>query len=68
MRHELYDPAAVIRVSGQVTALTYQLMDVDLRIDRALDQRSRRDFRWWCKRRATLATRLQTLLLTVAIS
>lgn len=48
---------------SQVAGLHIQLQDADWRIDQALDRGSRRDFVMWCKRRASLAGRLQTLLL-----
>lgn len=52
--------------SSQVAGLHYQLLDTDAHIDRALDRGSRREFMLWAKRRASLAGRLQTLLLLVA--
>ena len=53
--------------TSQIAGLHYQLLDTDARIDRALDQGRRRDFMAWCKKRASLAARLQTMLLQVAV-
>lgn len=52
--------------SSQVTGLHIQLLDTDARINRALDRGSRREFMVWAKRRASIASRLQTLLLLAA--
>lgn len=49
--------------SAQIAGLHIQLSDTDARIDRALDHGSRREFAVWCRKRASLAARLQTLLL-----
>ncbi len=49
-----------------IAGLHYQLLDTDARIDRALDAGRRRDFMAWCKKRATLSSRLQGLLLSEA--
>jgi hypothetical protein len=54
--------------SAQIAGLHYQLLDTDARIDRALDRGSRREFKVWCQRRASLAARLQSMLLSVALS
>ena len=54
--------------STQIAGLHIQLLDTDARIDRALDRGSRREFTAWCQRRASLAGRLQILLLSVAAS
>jgi hypothetical protein len=53
-------------LTAQVAGLHIQLLDTDARINTALDRGSRREFRVWCKRRASLAARLQTLLVTAA--
>lgn len=55
-------------LTSQVAGLHIQLLDTDARIDTALDRGSRREFAVWCKRRASLASRLQTLLITMAAS
>lgn len=52
--------------TSQVTGLHFQLLDTDARINRALDRGSRREFMVWAKRRASIAARLQTLLLMAA--
>jgi hypothetical protein len=52
--------------SAQIAGLHIQLQDADARIDRALDRGSRREFAVWCRKRASLAGRLQTLLLMAA--
>jgi hypothetical protein len=53
-------------IESQVAGLHIQLQDADYRIDRALDRGSRREFMVWAKRRSSLASRLQNLLLRVA--
>jgi hypothetical protein len=55
-------------VSSQIAGLHIQLLDTDARIDRALDRGSRREFMLWVRRRSSLASRLQNLLITVAIN
>lgn len=52
---------------AQVAGLYIQLLDTDARINRALDRRSRREFMVWARRRASLASRLQNLLVTEAV-
>lgn len=54
--------------SSQVAGLHYQILDTDARIDRALDRNNPREFRLMCRRRASLAARLQTLLLAVVLT
>lgn len=49
-----------------ICGLAIQLDETDARINAALDGGHRRAFRAWCKRRASLAARLQTYLLQVA--
>lgn len=52
--------------SSQVAGLHIQLLDTDARIDNALDRKARREFALWARRRASLASRLQNLLITMA--
>lgn len=59
---------ATVNPVSQVAGLHIQLLDTGARIDAALDQGRRRDFMVWCRKRASLAARLQTMLLQVAVA
>ncbi len=52
--------------TATVASLATQLRDTELRIDVALDAGRRRDFAVWCKRRRSLSSRLQSMLLNAA--
>lgn len=51
---------------SQIAGLHIQILDTDARINRALDRGSRREFMVWAKKRASIAARLQTLLVIAA--
>lgn len=51
--------------TAEITGLHLSLIDTEGQIDRALDSGDRRAFRVWCKRHASLASRLQRALLAL---
>lgn len=52
--------------SSEITGLALAVARADEQINAALDLRDRRQFRAWCKRRASLLTRIETALLALA--
>lgn len=51
---------------SEIAGLQIVLRDVLSSIDKALDRGDRRAFRVWCRKRASLITRLESLLLSLA--
>lgn len=54
--------------TAEITGLHLSLLNTEGQIDRALDIGDRRAFRVWCRRHASLAARLQRILLIVVTS
>lgn len=51
---------------SEITGLGICLANAEQLIDHALDNRDRRAFKLWCKRRASLLSRLERALLAAA--
>lgn len=56
----------VSATTSEITGLQICLANTLEQIDRALDRGDRRAFRMWCKRHASLTTRIEAQLLTLA--
>jgi hypothetical protein len=54
--------------TAEITGLHLSVINTEGYIDKALDMGDRRAFRVWCKRRASLASRLQRTLVILATS
>lgn len=57
--------ANVVNHAPAVVGLQLQRADTLHRIDQALDRGDRRAFRVWCRRFASLSTRIELLLYTI---
>lgn len=55
-----------VHLDSEINGLQIVMRDVQASIDKALDRGDRRAFRVWCRKRASLLTRLESLLLSAA--